>query len=268
MGEGGDAAAHQRVPIQIIEGDQADILEQRALQFAQRMGCGQRRNPVCAEQRLRAGAGGIEKSLEVCREVTAGFDHRSAQRRTPGDLRLETADPFDPRTGAVKRFGDQQHIAVTAFFKVGDGDLDRCRVVQPDHVTFEVLDLAVHQHQRHLAMQFLQFVAVVAEGVHDQPFDVVRAQQGQVLAFLLVIAVGVAYHQAVAVLTAGGFHPMHHGNRIRVADVGDQHADQAGSSTFQAASHLVRAIAQFGNRLFDAQRNRIGQQGAILADKP
>ncbi|MNJ75022.1 hypothetical protein D3C77_720480 [compost metagenome] len=61
-------------------------------------------------------------------------------------------------------------------------------------------------------MQFMQLVTVMAEGVHDQAFDVVRAQQGQVLAFLLVVAIGVAHHQAIAVLTAGGFHPVHHGN--------------------------------------------------------
>ncbi|MCY1362082.1 hypothetical protein D9M69_487820 [compost metagenome] len=151
---------------------------------------------------------------------------------------------------------------------MGEGHLDSRRVIQADHVTLKMLDFAVHQHQRHFPVQFMQLVAVMAEGVHDQAFDVVRAQQGQVLAFLLVVAIGVAHHQAVAVLTAGGFHPVHHGNRIWVTDIGHQHADQAGAPAFQATGHLVRAITQFGNGLFDALGNGIGEQGAVFADEP
>ncbi|MNP25246.1 hypothetical protein D3C76_1180440 [compost metagenome] len=151
---------------------------------------------------------------------------------------------------------------------MGEGHRDGRRVVQPDPIALKVLDLAVHQHQGHLPVQFVQRVAVMAEGIYDQAFDVVRAQQGQMLAFLLVVAVGVAHHQAVAVLTAGGFHAVHHGNRIGVADIGHQHADQAGTPALQAAGHLVRAIAQLGDGLFDALGDGIGEQCAIVADEP
>ncbi len=101
---------------------------------------------------------------------------------------------------------------IAALLKVGEGHFHGVRVVQPDHVAVEPVDFAIHQHHRHFTVQFVQFVAMMTQGVHDQAFDVVRAQQRQVLAFLLVIAVGVAHHQAVAVRTAGGFHPVHHGN--------------------------------------------------------
>lgn len=60
---------------------------------------------------------------------------------------------------------------------------------------------------------------------------------------------------------------MHHGNRIRVTDIGHQHADQAGSPAFQTAGHLVRAIAEFGDCLLDAQRSGIREQGAVIADE-
>ncbi|MNS52822.1 hypothetical protein D3C72_855510 [compost metagenome] len=183
------------------------------------------------------------------------------------DLRLKTADPLDPRAGAVIRFSHQHQIPIATLLQMRKRHADSLRVVQPNHVAVQSVDLAIHQHQRHLPAQLVQFVTVMAKGVHDQPFDVVRAQQGQVLAFLLVIAVGVAHHQAVAVRSAGGFHPVHHGNRIRVTNIGHQHADQARTSAFQTTGHLVRAIAEFGNGLLDAQGNGIGEQGAIIANE-
>ncbi|KWV86461.1 hypothetical protein PFLmoz3_03894 [Pseudomonas fluorescens] len=129
------------------------------------------------------------------------------------------------------------------------------------------LDLAVHQHQGHFLLQLQQLVEVMAQGVHDQAFDVVGAQRRQVLALLLVIAVGVAHHQAVAVLTAGGFDAVHHGDGIGVADIGHQHADQSRAATFQTTGHLVGAVAELFDGLLDAQRDRVGEQGAVIADK-
>ncbi|KWV71576.1 hypothetical protein PFL603g_04875 [Pseudomonas fluorescens] len=128
-------------------------------------------------------------------------------------------------------------------------------------------DLAVHQHQGHFPLQFQQLVEVMAQGVHDQAFDVVRAQRRQVLALLLVIAVGVAYHQAVPVLAARGFDAVHHGNGVGVADIRHQHADQARAPTLEATGHLVGAITKFVDGLFDAQGDGIGEQGAVIADK-
>ena len=87
------------------------------------------------------------------------------------------------------------------------------------------------------------------------------------LALLLVIAVGVAHHQAVAVLAAGGFDAVHHRDGIRVADISHQHTDQARASTFETAGHLVGAITEFVDGLFDAQGDGIGEQGAVIADK-
>ena len=87
------------------------------------------------------------------------------------------------------------------------------------------------------------------------------------LALLLVIAVGVAHHQAVTVLAAGGFDAMHHRDGIGVADISHQHTDQARASTFEAAGHLVGAITEFVDGLFDAQGDGIGEQGAVIADK-
>ncbi len=116
-------------------------------------------------------------------------------------------------------------------------------------------------------MQLQQLLKVMAEGVHDQPFDVVRAQRRQMLALLLVIAVGVAHHQAVAVLAAGGFDAVHHGNGIGVADIGHQHADQTRAAAFQTTGHLVGAVAELIDGLLDAQGDGVGEQGAVVADK-
>ncbi|MCY1309561.1 hypothetical protein D9M70_596670 [compost metagenome] len=68
-------------------------------------------------------------------------------------------------------------------------------------------------------------------------------------------------------LAASGFHAMHHGNRVGVADVGHQHADQAGTPAFQAARHLVRPVAEFGYRLLDALGRGLGEQGTVVTDE-
>ncbi len=60
---------------------------------------------------------------------------------------------------------------------------------------------------------------------------------------------------------------MHHGNRIGVTDIGDEHADQPSAPAFQAAGHLVGAVTEFINRLLDAPGNGIGEQRAVFADE-
>ncbi|MDT4882519.1 hypothetical protein FQZ97_1184720 [compost metagenome] len=83
------------------------------------------------------------------------------------------------------------------------------------------------------------------------------------MALLLVVAVGVAHHQAVAMLPAGGFHALHHGHRVGVEDIRHQHADQPRLAALQAPGHLVRPVAQARDDLFDAPRGGVGQQLAI-----
>ncbi len=69
----GNPATHQRIPIQVIQSNQADILEQIALEFTQRMGAGQRRNPVGAKQRFRAGARCVEEGFQIARSARCRF---------------------------------------------------------------------------------------------------------------------------------------------------------------------------------------------------
>jgi len=69
------------------------------------------------------------------------------------------------------------------------------------------------------------------------------------------------------VLAAGGFDAMHHRNGIGVADIRHQHADQARAPTLEATGHLVGAIAEFVDGLFNAQGDGIGEQRAVIADK-
>src|SRR5450830_206321 len=63
--EGCDAAADQREPFQVVEGDQADIVEKIAAQLAQGMDAGQGGNAVGTEQRLGSGAGGGQEILQL-----------------------------------------------------------------------------------------------------------------------------------------------------------------------------------------------------------
>ena len=84
---------------------------------------------------------------------------------------------------------------------------------------------------------------------------------------LLIIAVGVAHHQVVAVLAAGGFNAMHHRNRIGVANIGHQHADQPGTAALKAAGHLIGAIAELVDGLLDTFSDGRGQQGPVFTDK-
>jgi len=69
------------------------------------------------------------------------------------------------------------------------------------------------------------------------------------------------------VLAAGGFDAVHHGNGIGVADIGDEHADQACAPTFEATGHLVGAVAKLVDGLLNAQGDGVGEQGAVVADK-
>ncbi|MNO77728.1 hypothetical protein D3C76_688470 [compost metagenome] len=92
------------------------------------------------------------------------------------------------------------------------GLLDCVSIVQADKVHIQLGQLAVDQHHGDVTLQVEQFAGVVTERVHDQPFDVVALQGHQVVTLLLVVTVGVAHHQAVAVLAAGSFHAMHHGH--------------------------------------------------------
>src|SRR5450830_838744 len=65
LGEGGDAAADQRKPFQVVEGDQANIVEKLATQLAQGLDAGQGGNAIGTEQRLGPGAGGGQEILQL-----------------------------------------------------------------------------------------------------------------------------------------------------------------------------------------------------------
>ena len=53
----GNSAAHQRIPIQIIQGNQSDVFKQTHTQHAQRMSRRQRSDAIGAKQRFRAVTG-------------------------------------------------------------------------------------------------------------------------------------------------------------------------------------------------------------------
>ncbi|MNV92404.1 hypothetical protein D3C71_1869990 [compost metagenome] len=120
--------------------------------------------------------------------------------------------PLQARAGAIEAFGYRQDVAVALRLQVVEGLLDRVGIVQAHQVDIQFGQLAVDQHHGDVALQVEQFAGVMAKRVHDQPFDVVGLQGHQVVTLLLVVAVGVAHHQAVAVLAAGSFHAMHHGH--------------------------------------------------------
>lgn len=61
-------------------------------------------------------------------------------------------------------------------------------------------------------------------------------------------------------LTAGGFDAAHHVDGVGIGDIGDDQADQARLSAFQAAGHLAGAIVELQNRLFDTLFERGGKQ--------
>lgn len=150
--------------------------------------------------------------------------------------------------------------------KVVQGLFDGVGVVQADQVGIQLGQLAVHQHHRQFAVQGAQFAGVVAEGVHDQSFDVVGLQGGQVMTLLLVVAVGIAHHQAVAVFAAGGFHAMHDGHGVGVEDVRHQHSDQPCAPALEASGHLVGAVVELVDGALDAPGGGIGEQLAVAAD--
>ena len=78
-------------------------------------------------------------------------------------------------------------------------------------------------------------------------------------AFLLVIAIGIAHHKAVTVPSAGGFDTVHDCDGIGVANISDEHADQSRTTAFQATGHLIGAITEGFDGLFDAQGDGIGE---------
>ena len=133
------------------------------------------------------------EGAQAVAEEVVGLQDLALERRSPADGGIEGLDPLDPRAGAVERFGDQQDVAEAALLKVVQGLFDGVGVVQADQVGIQLGQLAVHQHHRQFAVQGAQFAGMVAEGVHNQSFDVVGLQGGQVMTFLLVVAVGIAH---------------------------------------------------------------------------
>jgi len=105
----------------------------------------------------------------------------------------------------------------------------------------------------------------VTQGVDDQAVDVVRLQGLQLAALLGVVTVGVAHHQAVAVLATGRLDSVHHRHGIGVADIRQEHADQPGATALEGTGHAVGAIAQALYDGFDPLRGRLGEQLPILA---
>ena len=85
--------------------------------------------------------------------------------------------------------------------------------------------------------------------------------------FLLVVAIGVAHHQAITVQAAGGFDAMHDGHGIGIADICDQHANQTGATTLEPARHLIGAITEGVDGVFDTQCDGVGKQLSILANE-
>ncbi len=266
MGEGGDAAAHQWVPVEFVQGQQADLIEQPAAEVAQLAGGAEGGDAVAGEQRLRPGAAGRKEGAQAVAEEVVGLQDLALERRSPADGGIEGLDPLDPRAGAVERFGDQQDVAEAAVLQVVEGLFDGVGVVQADQVGIQLGQLAVHQHHRQFAVQGAQFAGMVAEGVHDQSFDVVGLQGGQVMTLLLVVAVGIAHHQAVAVFAAGGFHAMHDGHGVGVEDVRHQHSDQPCAPALEASGHLVGAVVELVDGALDAPGGGIGEQLAVAAD--
>ena len=130
---------------------------------------------------------------------------------------------------------------------------DGRRVVEPDHVGDETFDRTVDQHDRNAAARKrLQQFFLHAERVHDHAFDAVRREQLQIAALHVDFVGRVADERHVAERVTRGFDALQHFDRIRIGQVGEQHADQPVAAALQAARHLVRPVVELRDRRFDA----------------
>ena len=125
-------------------------------------------------------------------------------------------------------------------------------VVEADHVGDQSFDRAIDQHDRNAASRKrLQQFLLHAERVHDHAFDAVRREELQIAAFHVDFVGRVADERHVAERMACRFDALQHFDRIRIGQVGEQHADQPVAATLQTARHLIRAIVEFRDRGFD-----------------
>ncbi|PAV70325.1 hypothetical protein WR25_07302 [Diploscapter pachys] len=260
-----DAVAHQRVPIQVVQRQQAQVLEQRLAPGVQHPHQLQGGDTIATEQRLRAVPCPGDERAQLLGEARAYLQHLPAQPTTPGDGGLEGIHALLPRAGAIKWLGDGEDVAITVVFKVIQRLLDGVAVVQAHQIDRQARQLPVDQYHGQVADQAGQLPGAVAQGVDDQAVDVVRLQGLQLAALLGVVTVGVAHHQAVAVLATGRLDSVHHRHGIGVADIRQEHADQPGATALEGTGHAVGAIAQALDDGFDPLRGRLGEQLPILA---
>ena len=106
----------------------------------------------------------------------------------------------------AERFAEEQDGFKTLFDQMFRGNRCRLGVIQPDHITGEIGDFTVNQHHRQRRLlQAVQPLFAHPDGVDHNPFDLVAAQQVEIMQFLIHFVVGVTHQRGKAFIAAGGF---------------------------------------------------------------
>ena len=77
---------------------------------------------------------------------------------------------------------------------------------------------------------------------------------------LVELVIGITHQQCKALFATGRFDAAEDIDRVRVGDIGDDQANQPGTTMFQATGHQAGTVVKFGNRFFNARQQVIGKQ--------
>ena len=128
-------------------------------------------------------------------------------------------------------------------------------------VTVEGCPVHHHGRNRRVALHDLQRRLVRFGAQQQQPIDALLHQRLKIAIHSLLVAFGVAQHQAVAALKTAAFYAAHQFRVERVGTGGDQHADGMGLIQLEATRQCRRRVVQ----RFDGRINFLGDR---LADEP
>ena len=77
---------------------------------------------------------------------------------------------------------------------------------------------------------------------------------------LINFVIGVTDQRGKAFLTARRLNAAEDVNGVRVGDIGDDEANQTGTTPLEAARHQAGTVVEIGNGLFNSRQQCIGKQ--------